>query len=336
MYRTIIVGCDGTSAAEDALRLAQRLVDPRDGRLVLASAYSIGAPFMDPMGPILYADTLRDQAHEAVAAAVAALPKDVNHEQRVVADTSPARGLDFIADSEGADLIVLGPTHHGAVGRLTGRTTVQRLLHGAPCALAVAAPGQEQMPQRITRVCVAYDGSEEADIALAAAYRIAAGHGAEVLLCTALEPIGYPSMYAPIPIDASIEEQREREAEKALDAAAARAPDGVAVSRRIARGPAAGTILAAADSEGDLIVTGSRSYGPLRRVLAGSVSIDLLTHAHVPVLVTPRGQRERGASGGGELERGRSVSRGTTTTGQDPSRMSSLDTPPTSTVVAGP
>jgi nucleotide-binding universal stress UspA family protein len=39
----------------------------------------------------------------------------------------------------------------------------------------------------------------------------------------------------------------------------------------------------------DLLVCGSRGYGPVRRVLLGTVSSALLRQASVPVLVVPRG-----------------------------------------------
>ncbi|HEX7609452.1 MAG TPA: universal stress protein [Solirubrobacteraceae bacterium] len=41
----------------------------------------------------------------------------------------------------------------------------------------------------------------------------------------------------------------------------------------------------------DLLVLGSRGYGPLARVLLGSVSRKLANRAHCPVLVVPRGVR---------------------------------------------
>ena len=44
-----------------------------------------------------------------------------------------------------------------------------------------------------------------------------------------------------------------------------------------------------ADRAVDLLVCGSRGYGPVRRVLLGTVSAALLRQASVPVLVTPRG-----------------------------------------------
>ena len=38
----------------------------------------------------------------------------------------------------------------------------------------------------------------------------------------------------------------------------------------------------------DLLVVGSRGYGPLRRVLLGSVSSELMHSAPCPVMVVPR------------------------------------------------
>ena len=39
----------------------------------------------------------------------------------------------------------------------------------------------------------------------------------------------------------------------------------------------------------DLLICGSRGYGPARRVLLGGVSSRVLRHARVPVIVVPRG-----------------------------------------------
>ena len=38
----------------------------------------------------------------------------------------------------------------------------------------------------------------------------------------------------------------------------------------------------------DLLVIGSRGYGPVRRVLLGSVSAYLAKHSSCPIVVTPR------------------------------------------------
>ena len=49
------------------------------------------------------------------------------------------------------------------------------------------------------------------------------------------------------------------------------------------------TALAAASGDLDLLVCGSRGYGPVRRVLLGSVSRRLSHEARCPLIVLPRG-----------------------------------------------
>ena len=52
---------------------------------------------------------------------------------------------------------------------------------------------------------------------------------------------------------------------------------------------AAGELLAKESAELDLMVTGSRGYGPHAAVLLGSVTHTLMREAQCPVLVLPRG-----------------------------------------------
>jgi nucleotide-binding universal stress UspA family protein len=46
----------------------------------------------------------------------------------------------------------------------------------------------------------------------------------------------------------------------------------------------------------DLLIVGSRGYGPLGRIMHGSVSEKLARTARCPLLVLTRGARERDAS----------------------------------------
>ncbi len=62
--------------------------------------------------------------------------------------------------AEDAALIVLGSTHTGRLGRVRPGSTGERLLLGAPCAVAVAPHGyRTRLDPALTRIGAAYDGS---------------------------------------------------------------------------------------------------------------------------------------------------------------------------------
>ena len=73
-----------------------------------------------------------------------------------------------------------------------------------------------------------------------------------------------------------------------LSEAVAALGDGSEVSGRVLEGDAASE-LAEASAELDLLVLGSRGYGPSAAVLLGSVSRALVRSAACPVVVLPRG-----------------------------------------------
>ena len=77
-------------------------------------------------------------------------------------------------------------------------------------------------------------------------------------------------------------------ATNALDRAASAVDADVPVERRVAGGRVGGAV-AALSADADLLVIGSRSYGPLRRVVAGTHTGSIMHGASVPVLVLPRG-----------------------------------------------
>ena len=147
---------------------------------------------------------------------------------------------------------------------------------------------------------IAFDGSPEAHAALRTAHDLAARTGAALRALMVIEPpAAIPGQFVPLPgleplvaIErADALQRREQAATSALDAAVHALGDGVAVAveQQVLFGsdPAA-TILEIAGADVDLLVLGSRAYGPMRRALVGSVSSAIVRHAPRPVLVTPR------------------------------------------------
>jgi nucleotide-binding universal stress UspA family protein len=278
MYRTIVVGCDGSEHEANAIALARQLLDPLSGRLILANAFSPSEFAFD------YSGWLAERSDEILEHAEANVPYGVTCERRRASGPSVAAALNGMAEAVHADLIVLGDAHHGL--DLMQRGTARGLLHGAPCAVAVASAKQSERFGASPRICVAYDASPEAQVALDAAYRIAVATAATVQLYYALEPFVFATGFAVGPA-VGFDQAREDEARAELDAAAARAPEGVAVEGHVLRGPA-GQAIADASTDADLVVTGSRGFGALHRVIVGSTSSGLLREARTPLLVTPR------------------------------------------------
>jgi len=79
---------------------------------------------------------------------------------------------------------------------------------------------------------------------------------------------------------------------KDLERATAATGGGIVIERLAREGQAA-TELIAHSAELDLLVVGSRGYGPVRRVLPGSVGGQVIRDAACPVLVLPRHAPER-------------------------------------------
>jgi nucleotide-binding universal stress UspA family protein len=82
--------------------------------------------------------------------------------------------------------------------------------------------------------------------------------------------------------------------ERLLDDALDAVSDDVSATSVLAEGEPARE-LANQGVELDLLVMGSRGYGPVRRTLLGGVARDVVTLAPCPVMVLPRSARDSGA-----------------------------------------
>jgi nucleotide-binding universal stress UspA family protein len=219
--------------------------------------------------------------------------------RRLEASSAPTRGLHDTALSERRDLLVIGSSHHGPVGRLLLRSVGERLLSGAPCAVAIAPRGYAaREPRQIRRIAAAFDESPEAGIALRAAHGLATSTGAALRVLMVIEPpTAIPGHFVPqlgleqvVTIErAEALQRQELAARSALDSALQGLGQGASIEQDVLVGTdPAGAILDAVGAEIELLVLGSRGYGPARRTLTGSVSHAVLRHARCPVLVTPR------------------------------------------------
>jgi nucleotide-binding universal stress UspA family protein len=217
-------------------------------------------------------------------------------ECRKLQSTSAARALHEAAAKEDAGLLVVGSSRRSSPGRLLLGSTAERLMHGAPCPVAAVPQGWTASGGPST-IGVAYINSEEGREALQGAHALARRAGATLKVFTVVKVT--PEMHleaepslpgqGQVGTDVQDVEGRHRvEAEKELRRVVSALGDDVPVEVDALVGDPAEVIVDVSDSL-DLLVCGSRGYGPVRAVLLGSVSARVTAEAYCPVIVLPRG-----------------------------------------------
>ena len=278
--RLHLVAHDGTSHGDDALALARTLAAGRDVRRTVVHVVVAGGAMQQPSASWI------DGLHADTQAGIARIEDELQGSEslEVIGARSPARGLHDLAEQHGADLVVVG-AHRSEAGRLhlAWGTVAASLLAGGPCAVAHAPAAYGEGGRRLGRVVVAFDGSDESRAALAEAAEIAESSGALVDVIHVYDHTAFPRYPGTV-----------RQAEIASEAVARAALEALPAAVRglsASRSGAAATVIEhfAEDQGADLIVLGSRGFGPVCRAVIGSTGSHVMQHADRPVLILPRG-----------------------------------------------
>lgn len=216
---------------------------------------------------------------------------------RITSDLSVPRALERLVRLNHRDLLVVGSSRRGEPGevRIAGRT--RQLIADLGCALAVAPRGlSDRGDFAFRRIGVGYDGGPEAQVALAAAAKIAAGCGAELIVRGVTDDripsLGWPSVWMGEIIESWKEMMDAEEATLHRELEEALAEFGITGTIELERGRPA-TALQALSGEVDLLVIGSRRWGPLARLVLGGTGERLVHGARCSLLVVPRPAEQR-------------------------------------------
>ena len=282
MFKHVIVGVDGADGGRDAIALA-KILRGEDGELTLASVYH-GDPHIwrGSSPPYEAAEEERSRAVLETARQEAGIDAQL----RLHGASSVGRGLHELAEQSGADLLVIGSSRRGLLGRVLIGDDTRAALNGAPCAVAIAPAGYAQRPVAMREIGVGYDASSESQHALGVARKLAGRHGTKLSAFEAVALPTYP-FTGPVAADATTIEEM-------VDAARERIASIDGVEPHAAYGqPAEELTLYSASL--DLLVIGSRSYGPIGRLVHGSTAHQLARSARCPLLVLTRAAREANA-----------------------------------------
>ncbi len=149
-----------------------------------------------------------------------------------------------------------------------------------------------------TRILLATDGSEEAELAAMKAVELADATDSELhVVHIGVVPTFQESYPGTLGYERGLYEQIEEESRELLRKQSwqVKVTGGTVAGTHLRMGKVDLEIVALAEEIGaDLIVMGSRGLGGLRRALMGSVSDSVVRHAHCPVLVV-RPEKEQAA-----------------------------------------
>ena len=283
----ILIGVDGSERSEDAVAFGRALALAAGAPVIVATARR-----SDPLrpGPHAHEIFMREDAKSTLARLAPAFDDVHAVELRpLVANTSPAHALQALAEQEHAGIIVVGSSHTGRLGRVLPGSTAERLLHGAPCPVAVVPLGYRAQSTPVHPVVgCAYRPSEDGEASLAAAEELAIALSASLRVAQVIEPLARIYDSGEIPLDfpeinASIYADTERVLiERVARVSAVLESEGTLHSGRPA------DVLIGLSETVDIMVMGSRGYGPLKAVLLGGVSGQVIRSAACPVVVVPR------------------------------------------------
>ncbi|HWH99220.1 MAG TPA: universal stress protein [Propionibacteriaceae bacterium] len=288
MANRVVIGYDGSEASEDAVAFGLTWCRSTGDVPIVATVYPEEHPLGAGRVDVEWATYVRQQA-EAIQDKARATVGDAAL-YRSVASTSAAHGLADLAEDVEAVVVIMGTAQETGLSRALLGSSTERLLHGATAPVTIVPPGwRKSAPDRISRIGVAYVDTRDAREALRVAVRIALRIPAQLTLYSVLGQSSerYSYLAGRTSEQAVVEKGRESFG-KALDFAAAGVPPELEPRTVLLEGAVVESLAALGPDDVDVLVCGSRGYGPARRVLLGGVSSPLIRRARLPVTVVPR------------------------------------------------
>jgi nucleotide-binding universal stress UspA family protein len=281
---TLVVGFAPDGRGKGVLHVAAMLARSAGDDLVVCAVIPSPWPPSPARVDAEWRAELERLANEALDRARERLPEDIPARYVVHHARSTPAGLLEVAEEHDASVIVTG-----AMGSTTGR-----LLHTSPVPVALSPRGFRTRPDaRVARVTAAFSSADD-DLVVAAA-AVAARVGASLRIASfavrARPP--YTSGVGRVADDAMVADwvrEIESAARSTLDAVGELPAVPRALEAVIGYGETWEEALEDVEWEdGDVLVVGSSSAGPLARVFLGSRATKIVRHSPVPAVVVPRG-----------------------------------------------
>jgi nucleotide-binding universal stress UspA family protein len=286
----LIVGVDGADRARDAIALGQQLAIDLPGGIEAVYIHTLEGldDLMTGKRPHEFEQLVaEDEAAKLSEVRTLVAPMGIE-EVQVRRAATPSEGLYAQVAESKASIVVIGSSERSGLGKLLPGGTAERLLSASPVAVAVAPNGYADREKAREVVGVGFDDSPESRLAVEWAADIARRSGASLRLLAVHTLLPFGGLAAGGDWGTmAVNEVLGSELQSAMEALVKDLESDLAVESRLLRGDAP-EALAAQSEELDLLVLGSRGYGPVKSVLLGSVSSQVIKDAGCPVLIVPR------------------------------------------------
>ena len=284
----IAVGADGSDEGKDAVALGAGLASLTGAGLSLVNVFPT---VLFPTAGTDDRATLRKEADESLRRDRDALAPDaIIHS---VMDLSVSRALMQFAQETHVEMLVIGSAPDAPPGRARIGRRGRQLLHDMPFALALAPRGSRSRKFEVGRVGLGDDDGPEAKVAHDVAIELCRAANGTLVIKRVIDD-RYPALAGLSPAalpeyEASWEYERSQ-AQSKLEQQAAQLDVPTQISSVLGD---PGRELRSLSDDVDLIVVGSRRWGPLARVVTGGVGETLVADAGCPVVIVPRPSEEK-------------------------------------------
>jgi len=289
--RKILAATDFSECADRAVAAAVGLAQRFSAELHLVHAVEIPVALFEPYGlgiPTDWIGDARSRAQAKLEETRTRLAGSLDNVALHLEEVPAATAIAACAGAIGADWVVVGTHGRTGIPHLLLGSAAERTAREAPCDVLVVR-GESGPLEGSAPIVVGVDFSEPSQRAALCAAELARVTGARLVLVHALD-LGMPLVTAyDVSVPQPVIDEARAAAQARLDTLSSELGDGIDVTLEIARTAASDALIEAAEAAGaDLIVTGSRGLGGLKRILLGSVAERTLRTAPCSVLTVKR------------------------------------------------
>ncbi|HMW86322.1 MAG: universal stress protein [Nitrospira sp.] len=289
LIKHMLFATDFSACADRAMGYALSLAGAWKANLCVVTVLEL-YPGMDPDYTVnkMYLDHLREEANRQLGAVQARAKAASQSVTTRIEVGIPSQALQTVAESTGADLLVVGTHGRTGLDHVLVGSTAERVVRVSPCpVLAVKADkgvADSSAAAPIKRIVVPVDLSTCSLDALEYAVQFAKPLGAAITILHAMEPVAYGLDFS-LSHAKEWKEQRDYLEKRLSVLSACVTAHGIQADHVLKPGLPADSIVSHVTQQGfDLMIMGTHGRRGISHVLLGSIAGAMLRHAPCPVL----------------------------------------------------